>query len=201
MADECTPVKSSSRTISETVHAPVLSGNHLEMADSRCPASVHQNLLTSSSLKKTFEIDDGATDLRDIETLSILNLSGVGDEDSSCNEYLCFALHSSTIKHTVLLQKYTKKKWHPVLCLLPIMWTVVLETSVNCLDTGVLVVLEIELRLQVSQFCTGNWSSIYILWIQHGNIVVIRCHDVDASSSWDLINKFDYMRQYFYIQW
>jgi len=77
----------------------------------------------------------------------------------------------------------------------------VLETSVNCLDTGVLVVLEIELRLQVSQFCTGNWSSIYILWIQHGNIVVIRCHDVDASSSWGLINKFDYMRQYFYIQW
>lgn len=73
MADECTPIKSSSRTISETVHAPVLSGNHLEMADSRCPASVHQNLLTSSSLKKTFEIDDGATDLRDIETLSILN--------------------------------------------------------------------------------------------------------------------------------
>lgn len=105
VADECTPIKSSSRTISETVHAPVLSGDHLEMADSRCPASVHQNLLTSSSLKKTFEIDDGATDLRDIETLSILNLSGVGDEDSSCNEYLCFALHSSTIKHTAEIHK------------------------------------------------------------------------------------------------
>lgn len=102
-SDECTPIKSSTPSssdiaISETVRAPVSSGNHLEMADSCCPALADQNFLTSTALKKTFEIDGDTVDLldNDVEHPRYQAcLSGLGDEDSSGIVGTVPALHLS----------------------------------------------------------------------------------------------------------